>query len=119
LDTQTTPASEVAVAFASALVAGDFVRANAMLAPPLRQILSPEKLHKKLYGMFDSYADGDPKDILFDEDGGVMDWPPEFPNDLGSVYVGIMGDEFLEAVTVTVADIDGGHLIREIVWGRP
>ena len=112
------PASEIAVAFASALVIGDFDRAHNLLTPALRQQLSPEKLCEKLYGMFRLYATSEPKRIWFD-DGSVMNWPLEFPTDVGSFYVGIEGDDFLEAVTVTVTDVGGQYLIRDIIWGRP
>src|SRR5262249_47279880 len=49
----------------------------------------------------------EPKQIWFNEEHSLMPWPLELPNDLGSVYVGIEDRNFVEAVTVTVTQIDG------------
>jgi hypothetical protein len=49
----------------------------------------------------------------------MEEWPRKRPGDIGWVYVGIEGDDFIEAVTVVVADVDGALLIREVEWGRP
>jgi hypothetical protein len=38
---------------------------------------------------------------------------------MGWAYVGIEGDDFIEAIAVVVATISGELLIREIEWGRP
>jgi hypothetical protein len=111
--------AKFAAAFASALVEGDYARAHALLAPPLQQQFTPATLRENLYAMFRLYASGEPKNILFDEEFAQTDWPGKLPNDVGWAYVGIEGDDFLEAVTVTIADIDGNHLIRDIIWGRP
>src|SRR4051812_3397965 len=94
--------AEVAVAFASALVAGDFVGANALLAPELRSQLPPETLREELFAMFRGYADSDPRAIHFDEEFQMEDWPRKLPGDIGWVYVGIVGDDFVEAVAVVV-----------------
>ena len=112
------PYAEIAIAFASALVEGDFLRANTLLAPDLRRKLSPDALRERLYAMFRGYADGGPRSIQFDN-GQLDDWPAKLPGDVGWAYVGIIGDDFIEAVNVIVADIDGKLLIRQVEWGRP
>jgi hypothetical protein len=113
------PHATVAVAFASALVDGDFHRAQALLAPALRQQLPPDTLRENLEATFRRYADGAPKRIRFDEEWAHEDWPAKLPGDIGWAYVGIEGDDFVEGITVTVADVEGDYLIREIEWGRP
>ncbi len=113
------PFAKVAVEFASALVEGDFNKAHALLVPTLRKQMTPETLREKLYSMWRGYASGKPKRIHFDEEFTNVDWPAKLPGDIGWAYVGIEGDDFIEAVTVTVADIEGSHLIRAIEWGRP
>jgi len=113
------PYAEVAVAFASALVDGDFARAESLLAPELRRRLTQEMLRENLYAMFRGYADGEPRDITFNEQFQTEEWPAKFTGDVAWVYVGIEGDNFNEAVSVLVADVDGKLLIREVEWGRP
>jgi hypothetical protein len=50
----------------------------------------------------------------------VLDyWPARQLGDVGWAYVAISGDGFSEAVTVTVADMGGRMMIRELEWGRP
>jgi hypothetical protein len=113
------PHVEIAVAFASAFVNGDFARASAMLTPTLRPQLTPEMLRERFYAMFRGYASGEPKGIHYDEEFALTDWLGKMPNDVGSLYVSIEGEDFLEAVDLTVTDIDGVLLIRDIIWGRP
>lgn len=112
------PYMEVAVSFASALVSGDFARANALLIPELRTQLSRDALREKLYGMFRGYACGEPRSI-FEEQFQLDDWPDKRAGDVGWAYLGIVGDDFVEGVTVIVAKSEGELLIREIEWGRP
>src|SRR5262249_26534003 len=113
------PYSEVAVSFATALVEGDFARANALLAPELRRRLTPEALPRKLYAMFRGSCSGEPQSVHFDEEFQMESWPSKRPGDVGWAYVGIHGDGFVEAVTVVVAEIEGELLVREIEWRRP
>ena len=114
-----TPHATVAVAFASALVDGAFAGAQALLAPALRRTMTPEALRKRFFEMFRGYASGQPRKIHFNEEFSGEDWPAKLPGDLGWVYVGIEGDDFVEGVTVTVARVGAQNLIREIKWGRP
>src|SRR5262249_34445639 len=110
---------EIAVAFASALVNGDFEHAHRLLAPELRSEFSPQALRDRLHAMFEGHADGPPTRIDFDSGFSLDDWPAKQPGDAGSTYVGILGEDFVEAVSVIVAEISGALLIREIEWGRP
>ncbi|MFO0970378.1 MAG: hypothetical protein U0793_32920 [Gemmataceae bacterium] len=113
------PHEKVAVDFAYTLVNAEFEGAHALLAPSLSGKLTPADLCDKLFGMFRLYAEGKPKRIHFDEQFAQTNWPGKLPGDVGWVYVGIEGDDFVEAVTVIVAEVEGKHLIREIEWGRP
>jgi hypothetical protein len=114
-----TPYAEVAVAFASALVDGDFVRAHQLLTPEVQRELTQEALRENLYAMFRGYSESEPTTIHFDENFQMENWPDKRPGDVGWAYVGILGDDFVEAVTVIVADVEGKLLIRDIEWGRP
>ena len=112
--------TEVAESFAQALVAGDFRRAHAFLTPTLRVLLSPQVLGEKLRSMYEGYAPDDaPVSASLVRESCLEEWPDKEPGDLGSVYVGILGSEFVEAVTVVVSTTPEGARIREVDWGRP
>ncbi len=112
------PYAEIAVAFAVALVNGDFSRAQALLVPELRTQFTPEALRERFYRMF-RYSDAEPHSVHFEKRSQMDDWPAKREDDVGWVYVGIEGDGFMEAVTVIVAKINGEALIRDVEWGRP
>lgn len=90
-----------------------------MLAPELQRQLTPDDLRSQLYAMFEGYAAGRPERIGFEDKYAHEDWPGKLPGDLGYAYVSIEGEDFVEAVIVTVADVAGKHVIRHIEWGRP
>lgn len=112
------PYQQLALDFAQALVDGNFPRAASFLAPNLTPEYSPETLAEHLHGMYELYAKGPPTQIWFDEQFSHEDGP-RAPDDLGWVYVGIQGDDFNEAIAVTVCLVKGSPRIREIEWGRP
>jgi hypothetical protein len=116
-----TPYGEIAVAFASALAEGDFARAQGLLAPELRTQLSPAVLSEELHAMYDGYAGGEPTGIHYDEQFFMSDWPAKEPHDVGWTYVSIVGEAFVGAVTVIVAEVNDTllTLIRAVEWGRP
>lgn len=49
----------------------------------------------------------------------MEDWPDKKQGDVDWAYLGIEGEDFIEAVTVIVADAGSGLKIRDIQWGRP
>ena len=106
----------VALAFARALVAGDYRGAHDMLASSLREQIPPPQLQAKYEAMIE-YGD-EPPDFV-----GVMgildDWPTKQKEDVGWAYVAISGGTYSEAVAVVVAQEGGQRVIREIEWGRP
>jgi hypothetical protein len=114
-----TPLVEVAASFAAALAKGNFDRAHASLTPELKQTMTPDCLKDEFYGMFRGYAVGEATHISYDEGFATTDWPGKLPGDLGFLYVAIHGEDFNEAVTVIVNDLNGTPLIREVIWGRP
>lgn len=113
------PFEEVAVAFAAALVARDFSCAREMLAPTLRAQLSEINLEEELVNMYRRYACSDPARSQLVPEGSLEIWPQKQRGDLGWAYVSIEGDDFNEAVSVLVSDVEGVPLIRGIAWGRP
>jgi hypothetical protein len=113
------PYEEVAVAFASALVSGDFEQASRLLTPTLRDKYSARALREELREMLEDYAEGPPAQIYFNADASLDDWPDKQPGDLGWAHVGIIGDDFVEGVSVVIADAGGTLFVRSIEWGRP
>ena len=111
--------AEVAVGFASALLRGDFDDAHRFLSQKLARELPPETLREKFFAMFCGYTDETPTKVHFDEEFCLEEWPAKQAGDLGSAYVGLLGDDVVEAVTPIVAMEDGRLVIRQIEWGRP
>jgi hypothetical protein len=112
------PFEEVAIAFASALVDGNFAAAYALLSPSLQETLSSSSLRDSFLRMVSLHEPEKPTGIHFD-DFSMEDWPAKQSGDVGWAYVSICGDSFVEAVTVVVYNLDGALLIRDIEWGRP
>jgi hypothetical protein len=111
---------ELAVAFASALVEGDFARAKEMLGPPLSETTSAADLQVRFDQMYLGYAEDDrPKQISFDPQFSGEEWPAKQEGDVGWAYVAVLGDECVEAVTLTIAKAGEKLLIRDVEWGRP
>ena len=111
---------ELAVSFASALVEGDFARAAGMLGPPLNESTSADDLQNCFDRMYSSYAESDrPTKVSFEPRFSGEDWPAKQNGDVGWAYVAVLGEECVEAVTVTVAESAGRMFIRYIEWGRP
>jgi hypothetical protein len=49
----------------------------------------------------------------------LEDWPGKQANDLAVAYVALNGENFSEAVTLTLAEYGHEILIRHLEWGRP
>jgi hypothetical protein len=110
---------EVALDFARALVDGDFELAHNFLVPEIRPIMTAEQLRLDYEGMISFYSNPGSARVVFDPQFTMTSWPGKRPGDVGWAYVSIVGDSFVEAVAVIIAEVDGELLIREIEWGRP
>ena len=49
----------------------------------------------------------------------LEDWPGKQANDLAVAYVALNGENFSEAVTLTLVEYGLEILIRHLEWGRP
>jgi hypothetical protein len=116
--TSSAPAT-IALAFAQALVDGDFARAHAMLATALHETLSADSLREHLVQML-AYTGQSAEGAAARVESEMDDWPDKQPGDAGWAYVSISKDgpeaSYAEAVIVVVTD-EG--LIRDVAWGRP
>ena len=113
------PYEKLAVDFATSLVEARFEDARRLLFPELRKRLTTAKLKKQLAEMYSGYASGPSSRVHFDSEFSMEDWPDKKQGDVGWAYLGIEGEDFIEAVTVIVADAGSGLKIRDIQWGRP
>jgi hypothetical protein len=113
------PFEQIAVAFTEALMQERPGDAFSLLSRELQAEYTANSLLQRFRRMWSKYAEGIPHTLHFDPDYSLDDWPDRRNGDLGFAYVGIEGDEFVEAVSVVVHNYDGSHLIRKIEWGRP
>jgi hypothetical protein len=109
-----------AIKFTEALVHGDFLRAEAMLGPPLLGTMSANDLRENYEQMLSNHGESTlPLRVSFDPEFSGESWPARQDADLGWAYVSILNDSLVEAVTVTVARSNKRLYIRLIEWGRP
>ena len=112
--------TDIARDFAQALVDAHYDDAASMLAPALRRRYTPTEFARHVRAMYEGYApDETPAAVHVDEEFSSTAWPTKLPGDIGYAYVGILGEDFVEAVTVIVSSVEGAILIRDIEWGRP
>ncbi len=111
--------SGLAIEFANALVNGDYEQAHAMLSPEAQGRISARDLENEYLAMVNIFGTGKSARVVFDPQFTMRNWPGKLPGDRGWVYVSIAGDDFVEAVSVIVTEIQGEYRIREIEWGRP
>lgn len=113
-----TPVGKLGFEFASAIVAGDFSAAHAMLSNALKQELRPQDLSSSYDAMIE-YGDGPPDLIEVIQVDDMEGWKSKQKGDIGWTYVAICGDGYSEAVSVVIAEEAAGPVIRMIEWGRP
>src|SRR4051794_30474542 len=116
--------AKVGLAFAKALVSGDYLAAHQMLARELRDDLQPDDL-KAHYEDMTSYFGAPVNRIKVSHvDPPGSSWPGKEASDVGWAYVSIYSfpadaGAYLEGVCVRVVLESGHHLIGQVEWGRP
>ena len=110
------PRGKAALAFAHALMDGDFTAAHNQLSASLKSSLSEETLKKNYEEMIGAY---DSPPSLVDLATTMDVWPDKQQNDIGWAYVTIAGKDWGEAVTVVIAMENGAPVVRSLEWGRP
>ena len=105
------------MAFAGALIRGDFQVAYEMLAAAGRAAYTPDSLEEQ-YSEMISYFTAPAE--MFDELHIDTASPMMGSSDFGWAYVSIIDkDGDIEAVSFFVCNEDGNIRIRELEWGRP
>ena len=102
--------------FSQLVVEENYSEAWSMLTEDLKTRISASDIEKHYTNMI-AYGDG-PAQL----DGFysfIDQWPDKKPKDIGWIYISISGANFVEAVTLIIADEDHQPKIRDIEWGRP
>lgn len=107
---------EIAAEFARALASGDSSAAHQILSHELAAKVTTADLSSHFKALAEDMGGvtgvGQPMVIL-------EEWPDMSAHDRAMVYVPLEGDEFSEAITVTVSEIENAFCISSIEWGRP
>ena len=107
---------KIAAEFAQALASGDSSTAHEILSRELAAKLTAAELSSNFESLAEDMGGvtgiGQPMVIL-------EEWPDMSAHDKAMVYVPLEGDEFSEAITVTVSIIEDVTCISSIEWGRP
>ena len=104
--------------FGRRIAAADYVGAHALLTKGAQQAYTPKGFQRSFAEMTD-YEPGAIKIVEIDAQFVLEDWQAKRPEDVACVYVVLLGEEYVEAVTLTLAREDGDIRIREIEWGQP
>jgi hypothetical protein len=112
---QETPYWQVAFQFSQALLNGQFPAAYSLLGSSICNQWNPSLLRHSYENMIE-YFQTPPNEIAVE----IVD-TQLLANMPGSawVYVSIIGDGDLEAVTLIIGNEDDKYLIQNIEWGRP
>ncbi|MGB5334483.1 MAG: hypothetical protein WBN07_02600 [Woeseiaceae bacterium] len=107
---------EIAASFVHALASGDVDAAHKFLSQTSGANITATELSSHFEALADDMGGvtgaGQPAVIL-------EEWPDMTAQDRAMVYVPLEGDEFSEAITVTVSQVEGSLCISAIEWGRP
>jgi|ERR1051326_8457972 hypothetical protein len=109
---------ELAQRFGELLSIGDYESAQSLLTKETQAVNSPAYLKRNSEGMH-RYAPGPITNVQTIEEGFLEDWPDKQSADVACIYVALAGNNFNEAVYLTLAQEDGELRIRDIQWGRP
>jgi hypothetical protein len=108
----------VAQGFGDCIAKKDYDAAWAILSEELQLSSTPESIKNAVTTMT-SYANGSIQEAQVMDDFTLEDWPGKQPGDLAVVYVALNGENYSEAVTLTLAEYGEKILIRHLEWGRP
>jgi hypothetical protein len=108
----------VAQQFGDCIAIKDYDAAWALLSRELRLSFSPESI-KNAATTMTAYGSGWIQVAQVMDEFTLEDWPGKQADDLAVAYVALNGENFSEAVTLTLAEYDQEILIRHLEWGRP
>jgi hypothetical protein len=118
MQTDVAAAITVAERFGNLVAKTDYRAAQALLTVETRKIYSPDDIRWTVEGMTACRA-GTIQKIELAEDIVRKDWPEKQRGDIALVRVRLIGDVFVEAVTMVLAEEAGAIRIRDLQWGLP
>jgi hypothetical protein len=108
----------VAQRFGDCIVTKDYDAAWALLCEELRFSFASESI-KNAVTTLTAHGTGSFQMAQVMDEFTLEDWPGKQANDLAVAYVALNGENFSEAVTLTLAEYGHEILIRHLEWGRP
>jgi len=108
----------VAQRFGDCIAQKDYDAAWALLSGELKVSSTPESIKDAVTTMT-AYASGSIQGAQVMDDFTMENWPGKQPDDLAVAYVALNGEDFSEAVTLTLTEYGQEIMIRHMEWGRP
>jgi hypothetical protein len=108
----------VAQRFGDCIAIQDYDAAWSLLSEELRLSFTSESIKNAVTTMT-AYGTGSIQMAQVMDEFTLEDWPGKQANDLVVAYVALNGENFSEAVTLTLAEYGLEILIRHLEWGRP
>ncbi|MFO0136838.1 MAG: hypothetical protein ACK535_02270 [Cyanobacteriota bacterium] len=108
----------VAQRFGDCIAQKDYDAAWALLSRDLQVSSTPGSIKDAVTTMT-AYASGSIHEAQVMDDFTLENWPGKQPDDLAVAYVALNGENFSEAVTLTLTAYGREIMIRHMEWGRP
>ena len=108
----------VAQRFGDCIAIQDYDAAWSLLSEELRLSFTSESIKNAVTTMT-AYGTGSIQMAQVMDEFTLEDWPGKQANDLAVAYVALNGENFSEAVTLTLVEYGLEILIRHLEWGRP
>jgi hypothetical protein len=110
-------APQIAGRFGHLIARSNYEGAHKLLTKAAQKRHSPNRLQKDFKRTV-AYAPGPVRKVEIV--GDILDdWPDKQRRDIGWVYISLFGDDYVEAVSVILAEENGNIRIRDVEWGRP
>ena len=117
MQSNVTAAIKVAEQFGNLIARADYASASALLTQEARKIHSADDIRWTVESMTASTA-GTIRQVELPEDEVSVDWPAKQKGDIASVLVRLIGDLFVEPVTVVLTEEAGAIRIRLLEWDQ-
>jgi|GEM_PF-2029926 len=107
---------KIAVEFALALAEGKVSKAHALMSEELKNKYTVERLGRE-FELMHAYSSEVPTEVSFVT--SMEEFAGKVPGDLGWVYVGVSGKDWVEGITVVSARENSDPKVRQVIFGRP
>jgi hypothetical protein len=118
MQTDIVAAVKVAERFGKLIAKTDYPAAHTLLTNDAQKLYSPDDIRWTIEAMTACLA-GTIRQVELPGEKVCADWPGKRTGDVASVLVRLVGDVFVEPVTVVLAEETGAIRIRHLEWGQP